>query len=311
MRLTSKKEKATFTEPTLDDMEYLDATVIAPRLLQSSDHNLGAILVDSGRLKLADVERILRFQKEQGLRFGDAALKLKLVNEQDIQHALSKQFSYSYLHPGEGGFSNDLIAAYTPFSHQVEALRALRSQLMLRWFSEGKKILAIVSPDFQEGRSYLTANLAVIFSQLGERTLLIDANLRNPRQHSIFNLPRGSGLTSVLSGRSAAQDVIARIPFFTDLSVLAADPVPPNPLELLGRPEFSRLLADLGQRYDVILIDTPAGTIYSDATTIASRVGGALMVTRKDRTRLDAVKSLSAQLSSSGVHVIGSVLNKY
>ena len=309
MRLSSTKEKTTFIEPTLGG-ELFDVTVTAPKSLQLSGHNIGAILVDSGRLKLEDVERILRFQKEQGLRFGDAALKLKLVNQEDIQHALSKQFSYAYLRPGEGGFASDLVAAYKPFSLQVEALRALRSQLILRWFSEGRKTLAIISPNAQEGRSYLAANLAVIFSQLGERTLLIDANLRNPRQHSIFNLPLGVGLTSVLSGRTG-QDAIVGIPSFADLSVLVAGPVPPNPLELLGRPEFSRLLADLGQRYDVILIDTPAGAAYSDAMTIASHAGGALMVTRKDRTRLDAVKALSAQLSSSGTPVIGSVFNKY
>ena len=307
MRLANSK--TTFIEPTLD-AEYLDATVTATLSQQLSGYSLGAIRVDSGRLKLEDVERILRFQKEQGLRFGDAAFKLKLVKEEDIQYALSKQFSCTYLVPGEGNFARELIAAYKPFSPQVEILRALRSQLMLRWFSEERKVLAIVSPGAQEGRSYLAANLAVIFSQLGERTLLIDANLRNPRQHSIFNLSLGTGLTSVLSGR-AGQDAIVRIPFFTDLSVLAAGPVPPNPLELLGRPEFSRLLADARQYYDVILIDTPAGAAYSDTMTVAARAGGALMVTRKNHTRLDLAKALGAQLGTSGTHVIGSVLNKY
>ena len=309
MRLSSTKEKTTFIEPTLGE-ELLDAAVTASKSLQLGGHNMGAILVDSGRLKLEDVERILRLQKEQGLRFGDAALKLKLVNEEDIQHALSKQFSYAYLRPGEGGFANDLVAAYKPFSPQVEALRALRSQLMLRWFNEEHKMLAIVSPSTQDGRSYLAANLAVIFSQLGERTLLIDANLRNPRQHTIFNLPLSAGLSSLLSGR-VGQDIVARIPHFADLSVLAAGPVPPNPLELLGRPEFSKLLDNVSQQYDVILIDTPPGAAYSDTVTVAARAGGALMVTRKDRTRLDAVKSLGAQLGACGAQVIGSVLNKY
>lgn len=309
MRLTSKNEKTTFIEHTLNG-EYLDAAVMAPLSLQVSSHNIGAILVDSGRLKLEDVERILRLQKEQGLRFGDAALKLRLVDEEDIQHALSTQFSYAYLRPGEGGFANDLVAAYKPFSSQVEALRALRSQLMLRWFNEEHKMFAIVSPEAKEGRSYLAANLAVIFSQLGERTLLIDANLRNPRQHTIFNLPLNTGLSSMLSGRTG-QDAVVRVPYFADLSVLTAGPVPPNPLELLGRPEFSRLLDNVGQRYDVILVDTPAGTVYSDTVTIAARAGGALMVTRKDHTRLEAVKSLGAQLGACGAHVIGSVLNKY
>ena len=310
MRLTSKIEKTTFIEPTLD-VEYLYEPVIVPLSSPLNGHSIGAILVDSGRLKLEDVERILRFQKEQGLRFGDAAFKLKLVKEEDIQYALSKQFSCTYLVPGEGNFARELIAAYKPFSPQVEILRALRSQLMLRWFSEEHKILAIVSPGSQEGRSYLAANLAVIFSQLGERILLIDADLRNPRQHGIFNLPLGAGLTSVLSGRSGQDDVIVRIPLFADLSVLPAGPVPPNPLELLVRPEFSRLLEDASQHYDVILVDTPAGIAYSDTMTVAARAGGALMVTRKDRTRLDSVKALNTQLSTSGTQVIGSVLNKY
>lgn len=311
MRLTNKNEKTTFIDPLLAfEGEYLDEPVMAPLSLQVSGHNIGAILVDSGRLKLEDVERILRLQKEQGLRFGDAALKLRLVNEEDIQHALSKQFSYAYLRSGEGGFANDLVAAYKPFSSQVEALRALRSQLMLRWFNEDHKMLAIVSPEEREGRSYLAANLAVIFSQLGERTLLIDANLRNPRQHTIFNLPLNTGLSSMLSARTT-QDAVVRVPYFADLSLLAAGPVPPNPLELLGRPEFSRLLGNASQRYDVILIDTPAGVAYSDAITIAARAGGALIVTRKGHTRLEAAKSLRTQLGACGAQVIGSVLNKY
>ncbi len=307
MRLTGTKEKSTIIESALE-AEALFATEAAPP--QLIGRNMGAILVDSGKLKLEDVERILRVQKEQGLRFGDAALKLKLVSAEDIQHALSKQFAYAYLRPGEGGFANDLVAAYKPFSPQVEALRALRSQLMLRWFNDEHKVLSIVSPGAQEGRSYLAANLAVIFSQLGERTLLIDADLRNPRQHIIFNLSRSTGLTSILAGR-AGQDAIARIPYFADLSVLAAGPIPPNPLELLGRPEFSGLLDDLSRRYDVILIDTPAGSLFTDAMTIVARAGGALMVTRKDHTRLGAAKALASQLAASDAAVIGSVLNKY
>lgn len=310
MRLTNRNEKAPFIEPALTS-EYLEAAIKAPMSLQLSGYHIGAILVDAGRLKLEDVERILRLQKEQGLRFGDAALKLRLVNEEDIRHALSKQFSYAYLRPGEGSFANELVAAYKPFSSQVEALRTLRSQLMLRWFNEERKMLAIVSPEAREGRSYLAANLAVIFSQLGERTLLIDANLRNPRQHTIFNLPLNGGLSSMLSGRTGQDDAVVRAPYFADLSLLAAGPIPPNPLELLGRPEFSKLLGDVSQRYDVILIDTPAGRAYSDAITIATRAGGALMMTRKDHTRLEAAKSLVTELGACGAHVIGSVFNKY
>jgi protein-tyrosine kinase len=310
MKLTRTKESTPFLA-SASAVEYLNTpAVVTSASLQSRGDSIGAILVDSGRINLADVEHILRFQKEQKLNFGDAALKLKLVNERDIQHALSRQFSYTFLRPKEGGFANDLVAAYLPFSPQVEALRALRSQLILRWFGAGRKTLAIVSPHARDGRSYLAANLAVIFSQLGERTLLIDANLRNPRQHSIFNLSGSNGLTSILSGR-AGLDAIVCLPYFENLSALTAGPVPPNPLELLGRPEFSKLVTDLNPSYDVILFDTPAGVAYSDTVMIAAQVDGALMVTRKNHTRLDAVKTLATQINSSGAQVIGSILNQY
>lgn len=308
MPMSRAKEKSTIIEASVS-RENIDSTLPGTSL-QPIERNIGAILIDTGRLKLDDVERILRLQKEQGLRFGDAALKLKLVNAEDIQYALSRQFSYPYLRAGEGGFGNDLIAAYKPFSPQVEMLRGLRSQLILRCFSEDRKALAIVSPNANEGRSYLAANLAVVFSQLGERTLLIDADLRNPRQHLIFNLARNTGLTSILAGR-ANYDAIARIPYFSDLSVLAAGPIPPNPLELLGRAEFARVLDELSNRFDIILIDTPAGASYSDAEIVAARASNALMVTRKDRTPLGPAKAFVSQLTASGAAVIGSVLNKY
>lgn len=308
MPISGAKNKSTIIEAGVS-RESAQSTAPGTSL-QLVERNIGAILVDAGRLNLDDVERILRLQKEQGLRFGDAALKLQLVSADDIQYALSRQFSYPYLRVGEGGFSNDLIAAYKPFSPQVEMLRALRSQLMLRCFNEDRKALAIVSPSAKEGRSYLAANLAVVFSQLGERTLLIDADLRNPRQHLIFNLACNTGLTPILAGR-ANHDAIVRIPHFSDLSVLAAGPVPPNPLELLGRSEFARLLDESTQRFDIILIDTPAGVSYSDAEIIAARAGNALMVTRKDRTPLGPAKAFASQLTASGAAVIGSVLNKY
>ena len=106
------------------------------------------------------------------------------------------------MQPGQGNYSEELVAAYQPFSQQVEALRALRSQLMMRWFNETNKSLAVVTANAGEGGSYLASNLAVMFSQLGERTLLIDANMRNPRQHIIFNLKENRGLSDILAGRA-------------------------------------------------------------------------------------------------------------
>jgi len=163
-----------------------------------ASRSLGAALVDAGKLRIEDVERILRLQREKNLRFGDAAIRLRLVKQADIDYALSRQFDFPYLLPGESDVSQEVIAAYAPFTPQVEALRALRSQLMLRWFDTDPlhRALAIISAERKEGRSFLAANLAVVFSQLGERTLLIDADLRKPRIHKSFGVTKVTSLPS-------------------------------------------------------------------------------------------------------------------
>jgi len=280
-------------------------------VLNASERSIGAILVDAGRLSTEDAERILRSQREHGLRFGDAAIKLGLVTEADIQFALSRQFEYPYVQRGDSRISEEVVAAYTPFSPQVEALRALRSQLMLRWFDTEieRKTLAIVSPQAGEGRSWFAANLAVVFSQLGERTLLIDGDLRTPRQHQLFGLVNQTGLSSVLAGRGGPE-AVQRIPALRDLSVLTAGPTPPNPQELLARPILAQLLQQFAESFDVILIDTPAGGLFADATTIAVRASAALMIAKRNTSRVLPVRRLAESLQQASVTVVGTVLNQ-
>lgn len=275
----------------------------------AADRSIGALLIDAGQLRPEDAEQILRLQKAEGIRFGEAAIRLGLVSADDLQHALARQFDYPYLKPGESAVSEDLVAAYRPFGPQVEALRALRGQLMLRWFNAeyGRKALALASPARGEGRSFLAANLAIVFSQLGERTLLIDADMRAPRQHALFGLDDRAGLSTFLSGRGETP-VLARIPELASLSVMPAGPVPPNPQELLGRPAFANLLADLAVEYDAILIDTPAAESGADAQAIASHAGAALLLARKDHTALAALQALGSGLTDAAAKVLGAVL---
>jgi receptor protein-tyrosine kinase len=280
----------------------------APR----ANRSIGAILMDSGALTPEDAERILLLQKEQGLRFGEAAVKLGLLSEADIQYALSRQFSYAYLRTvgDKKPLSDVLVAAYQPFSPRVEELRAIRSQLMLRWFdkTEQRQVLTIVGTERSEGRSHLAANLAVVFSQLGERTLLIDADMRNPRQHELFLLQNKVGLSTVLSGRSRDEAII-RITDLAGLYVLPAGPVPPNPLELLSRLNFDEFLIHVRATFDVVIIDTPALTSGEDAAMIAVRTGAALAVARTARTRVGAFNDMVQGFMNAGVSVVGSVLN--
>lgn len=277
----------------------------------AADSSMGRIMLELGMIDPEEGERILRLQKEKNLRFGEAACSLGLVTQAEIEQVLARQFAYPYLKPGEGNFAPELVAAYQPFNFQVEALRALRSQLMLRWFATGRRAITLVGVDTQTGTSLLAANLAVVFSQLGEQTLLVDANLRRPRQHAIFNLSGRQGLSDVLVGRAAASGddgAIAKIDAFVDLSVLQAGTLPPNPVELLGRAPFAAFNTQLGARFDVVIYDTPALAVGADAVTLAATVGGAVLVARKDVTRMADISRAAAQLASLGVEVVGAVL---
>lgn len=278
--------------------------------INKPDTSIGKLLLDLGKIKPEDAERVLRLQKQEGLRFGDAAQKLGLINEADIRQVLSLQFDYPYLQPNQGSFSKDLVAAYQPFSQQVEALRALRCQLILRWFNEGNKALAVVSATSGDGCSILAANLAVVFSQLGENTLLIDANLRNPTQHRIFNLMETRGLSDILAGR-ASLDAVNKIESFVNLSVLGAGTVPPNPQELLSRSSFTEFMKQAITHYDVVIVDNAPAAETSDAQAVAARCGGALLVSRFHQTRLAELTNIRDQLTISGVQIVGAVVNDF
>ncbi|AVR95973.1 chain length determinant protein tyrosine kinase EpsG [Pseudoduganella armeniaca] len=269
--------------------------------------SIGGLLLESGKITPEGAERVLRMQKELGIRFGEAAQRLGLITEADIQQVLARQFDYPYLQPGEGKYSPQLVAAYQPFSPQVETLRAVRSQLMLRWFTRGQKSLAVIGARPGDGASLFAANLAVVFSQLGEQTLLVDANLRKPRQHEIFNLPQRQGLSDMLAGR-ADLNAVTRIESFVDLSVLGAGTLPPNPQELLSRESFGTFNTQLESRYDAVIYDVPAIGVGSDALAVAGRAGGVLLVARKDVTPISAIAALNEQLTQNGIKIVGSVL---
>lgn len=270
---------------------------------------IGSILIDSGRLSVINAEKILTFQRSNSIRFGEAGRSLGLLTEDDVRFALSVQFHYSYI-PTGSSLSHELVAAYQPDSLPVEELRMLRSQLMLRWFnnSSNQKGLAVVSAGVGDGRSYIAANLAIVFSQLGEKTLLIDADMRLPRQHILFNLGKRSGLSDILVGR-AGVDAIVSIDALPSLSVLASGAIPPNPQELLGRQSFSQLLHSLGENFDVIIIDTPPAIVCADAHTVAVRTGAALIVARQDKSSMVQLGKFTHSLREFGVTLVGSVLN--
>lgn len=273
------------------------------------DRPIGRILVDLGKLKPKDVNRVFALHRQKGLRFGEAARKLRLVKDADVQYALSIQFNYPYVKAGQGMLGPELISAHDPFDGQAETMRDLRTQLLLSWISPERKVLAVASPEAREGRSYLAANLAVAFAQLGEKTLLIDADLRLPRQHRIFGLTNGMGLAQVLHGR-AGIEVVEQVPYFEHLFLLPAGAVPPNPLELLSGSRLPQLLDEARRDFDVVLVDTAAASRGSDSKIVAARADGVLLVARQDHTSLRDLERLRRAVVTCNVQVIGTVLNR-
>lgn len=278
--------------------------------LPSGKIAIGKLLYEAGRLKREDVERIKKLQSDKGLRFGEAAITLGICSEDDILRALSRQFSFDWIAPTETKLASELSVVFDPFGREAEALRTVRGQLLLRWFDQGNRTLSILGLHSGAGVSHVSANLAVLFAQLGMRTLLIDANLRNPRQESLFAVKAHTGLSDILVGRGSTDSVV-KINQIANLWLLTAGPIPPNPQELLARPSFYNLLQSFQQQFDVVLIDTPGFDIGADAEVIASRARGALVVARKDIARARVARQLQQDLAGSGVTLCGAVLNKY
>ncbi len=273
---------------------------------------IGDILVARGKLQPIDIPRIIERQQAQREPFGAAAVALKLVSQADVDAALASQFGFDYLQPGDNSVSPEVVLAYQPNAAVAEEMRALRSQLLLRGFGtpDGRKVLSIVSAQPRDGRSFIAANLAVAFAQQGQRTLLVDADFRTPRQDKLFRTPHSAGLAGILSGRVGIE-VVSLVPALPRLSVLTAGGQPPNPQELVSKPALAELLSNAGQHYDVVLVDTPAAARASDVEVIAARSGAALMVARKHKSLLRDTTALAQQLQQSGVALVGSVLNQY
>jgi len=276
------------------------------------DRSIGDFIREVRQLDDAQVADIVRYQSEHGLRFGEAAIALDLASRDDVLWALSQQFHYPYP-AGDGvGFDPELVAAIDPFGVQAEAFRGMRSQLLLGEMSPDKprRALAMLSSNVGDGKTFFAANLAIVFSQLGDRTLLIDADMRTPRLHQLFNVPNEYGLSGILSGRAEA-DAIHSVAQLPSLFVLPVGTLPPNPLELLQRRAFSLLLAELLNKFDHVIVDTPAATHGADARVVAAKCGVAMFIGRRDTSRMKALHDLVAEVGRGPGKVAGVVINEH
>jgi len=275
-------------------------------------HAIGHFLRRARALNDAQVAQILTYQRRNGLRFGEAAIALKLATSDDVLWALSQQFDYPYAIGDAAPFDAELVAATDPFGEAAEAFRELRSQLLMGVLADdqSRRALAILSTDVGDGKTYLAANLAISFSQLGGRTLLVDGDMRTPRLHTLFRVDGGAGLSSILSGRAEAS-VVHQVPNLPTLFVLPVGTLPPNPLELLQRPATGLLVQELLTKFDHVIVDTPSASHGADARVLAARSGAAVVLGRRGRARIRALQMLLGALATSQVRLAGVMLNDH
>ena len=195
-----------------------------------------------------------------------------------------------------------------PTSCVAEAYRAVRTAVYFSAPDNGAKTLLITSPVQGDGKSTLVSNLAIAMAQAGQRTLIIDADLRRPRQHEIFGVSRGPGFTNVLVGE-VSLDEATRPTALDGVDLLTAGPIPPNPSELLSSPGFAKILKELSGKYDRILLDSPPVLPVTDASILAAICDATILVLNVDvSTRRPTIQACQG-LASVGANVFGVVLN--
>lgn len=202
-----------------------------------------------------------------------------------------------------------LCTYYRPKSINSEAFRGLRTALYFSTRGEQHQIIQITSSDVGDGKSTLTANLAISMAQSGKRILLVDADCRRPRVHKLFGLSDRVGLTTFLTGGTEDIAAVTLPTAVSGLSIIAAGPIPPNPSELLTLPRFQQLLQSLRAEYDFVLIDTPPLLAVTDPGVVAPRVDGVILTLRLSKSCRPHAERAHEILTSLGANVLGVVLN--
>jgi receptor protein-tyrosine kinase len=294
------------------------------------DSEMADALIAHCNLSGPDIDRITETMRALRESFCEAAVQLKLATREDINDVLHHMRDHSRgnqagvienaIRGAQGGtaltvrqgvarLGSELIHARED-SVRSERIRALRTELMLLNDSGQRgNVLALVSPGRAEGRSLLCAELAIAFAQLGRRTLLIDADLRHPRQHVLFTAENQWGLAQTLDlGEAPYLHAVDGLP---ELAVLVSGTVPPNPLELVSHRRFERLITDLRRQFDFIVIDTPAVSQYSDALQIAALAQRVLALSRTESTSLQSMKEMLRRLAATQSKIVGAVISRF
>ncbi|MFD1441634.1 CpsD/CapB family tyrosine-protein kinase [Lacticaseibacillus hegangensis] len=207
-----------------------------------------------------------------------------------------------------------LVTNYDPTGHVSEEYRTLRTNISFSKAGGSIKTIGVTSDAPAEGKSTVSANLAVTFAAQGLKTILVDLDMRRPTVHATFGLQNTSGLVTLLT--NDADDLAGMLSLYckdTDidnLAVMTSGPTPPNPSELLGSDQMLALLKELGQRYERIILDTPPLMSVTDAQIVASHADATILVVPYGIAQKAAVLDAKVLLQKVNANIIGVVMNR-
>lgn len=270
-------------------------------------------LLRLGYLSQDQTARVVSHQTERGLDFDQAALELGYITVDDLDQAREQLINSMALQDTRRrAVSDELVVVHDETSIRSESVRLLRTQIIAQHMRAGRRGLAFVSPVDGVGCSYIAANLAASLSQVGIKTLLIDANMRSPRIDQFFGLDATApGLSSFLSLQVARPERVVHANVLPSLSVMTAGPMVGRPQELLSGVRFRDGINTLLREYDLVLFDTPPSNSNADALTVGAAAGYALVVARRNVTFFKDVSVLTDQLAAARCPVVGAVLNEF
>ncbi len=207
-----------------------------------------------------------------------------------------------------GGESLDLVVHFRPSTSFSEHYRSIRTALLFSAADPKRQVLGVMSPMPQEGKTATTCNLAVALAQAGKRVLLIDADLRKPRLHQVFHVKNLNGFTKYLTADLALEDLLRPTPI-QGLFLINAGPPPPNPLELLESDKPAKLIREVKEKFDFILVDTPPLLAVSDALVLGSQMDGAVLVVQWGKTPREALKAAREMMEAHKIEGLGIIVN--
>ena len=246
---------------------------------------------------------------------GGAAFLIEYLDDsvrgpEDIEQALGLPVLGAITRTGDGVGEFDIVSLKYPLSSFSEAYRMLRTNLRYALpASTESRVFLFTSPGPLEGKTTVSANVATVIAMAGQRTVLLDADLRRPRQHKMWDIENSLGLSSFLVGEVDDVASILRPTESEGLTIIPSGPVPPNAAELLNSPRMEELLQSLRDQADVVIVDSPPVFAVTDAAILASMVTASILVVEAGQTKLQACAAAAEALKRGADNLIGVVFN--